>query len=85
MRVSVSGRQRGDVPDIAHPFLAIETKHRKRLPDWLEDAMHQAEASRRGSAQLPIVCLHQEGRRSANDYVVMRLGAFVDWFGKVPQ
>jgi hypothetical protein len=31
-RVPVSGRARGDNPDIEHPTLSIEVKSRKRLP-----------------------------------------------------
>ena len=84
LRVPVSGRARGSTPDIAHPWLAIEAKHRKTLPAWMEDAMQQAEASRRGSAQLAIVTLHQARRNSDKDYVVMRLPAFVEWLGRVP-
>lgn len=71
-RVPVSGRHRGSAPDIAHPTYSIEVKHRKALPFWIADAMHQAEASKR-SNQLPVVILHEEGQRYDNCYVVVRL------------
>ncbi len=32
VRVPVSGRQRGDAPDIAHPTFAVEVKSRASLP-----------------------------------------------------
>jgi hypothetical protein len=38
-RVLVSGRTRGDRPDVEHPTLSIECKSRKKLPAWMEDAM----------------------------------------------
>jgi hypothetical protein len=34
-RVPVSGRSRSDVPDIQHPRLGIEVKHRRTLLAWL--------------------------------------------------
>jgi hypothetical protein len=40
-RVPVTGR--AGQPDIAHPWLSIEVKHRRRLPQWLTMAMEQAE------------------------------------------
>ncbi len=45
VRVPVSGRQRDHAPDVEHSTLAIEVKSRKRLPNWLEDALRLAEAS----------------------------------------
>jgi len=79
-RVPISGRQRGDAPDIAHPWLSIEAKHRRQLPAWIEDAMAQASAAAR-SDQLPIAVLHAKGRRHVHDLVVVRLGDWLDWFG----
>ena len=80
-RVPVSGRGRGDAPDIAHDWLAIEVKHRKRLPKWLREAMCQAKASS-GLSRLPIVVLHEAGQRHDEDLVMLALGDFVDWFGQ---
>ena len=79
-RVPVTGRQRGSAPDIDHRWLSIEVKHRKKLPAWLHDAMNQAEASNTGE-QLPVVVLHESGKRHVENFVVVRLGDFVDWFG----
>jgi hypothetical protein len=39
-RVPVSGR--AGQPDIAHSWLSIEVKHRRRLPQWLTKALLQA-------------------------------------------
>ena len=79
-RVPVTGRQRGDVPDVAHPWLSIECKHRSTIPAWLTQAIAQARAAARGD-QLPIVVLHQHGAAHASDLVVMRLSDFCDSFG----
>jgi len=79
-RVPVSGRGRGDQPDIAHPWLAIECKDRATLPAWLLDALDQAEASA-SAEQLPVAVLHRAGDRHDHALVVLRLADFVDWFG----
>ena len=71
-RVPVSGRTRGDCPDVEHPTLSIECKSRKKLPAWLEDAMKQAEACAR-DGQLPLIVLHQDGQRYQDALIVMRL------------
>jgi hypothetical protein len=71
-RVPVSGRTRGDCPDIEHPTLSIECKSRKKLPAWIEDAMRQAEACAR-DGQLPLIVLHQDGQRYQDALIVMRL------------
>jgi len=80
-RVPVTGRQRGDVPDIAHEWLSIEVKHRRIVPAWLLDAMAQAEASKNGQ-QLPVVILHPHGKRHADNLVIIRLSDFIAWFGE---
>lgn len=82
-RVPVTGRNRGDAPDIKHDWLCPEVKHRETIPAWLHDAMAQALAAA-APEQLPIVVLHQSGERHQNDYVVIRLADFVDWFGAGP-
>jgi hypothetical protein len=71
-RVPVSGRGRGDAPDVHHPDLSIEVKSRKTLPAWLEDALKQAEASAR-DGQLPVAVLHGRRRRYRNALVVLRV------------
>jgi hypothetical protein len=80
-RVPVSGRQRGESPDIAHIWLSLEVKHRKKFPDWLHDAMDQAVKSKK-DYQLPTVVLHQNGKSHKDDFVVIRLEDFISWFVK---
>ncbi|QXD17021.1 hypothetical protein GQ464_008840 [Rhodocaloribacter litoris] len=79
-RVPVTGRSRGDAPDVDHDWLAIEIKHRTRLPAWIEDALRQAEAAARED-QLPVAILHQKGRDHGKDLVVLRLADFEAWLG----
>lgn len=79
-RVPVTGRQRGSAPDIAHQWLSVEVKNRRKLPAWMHDAMAQAEASNRGD-QLPIVFFHQNGMKYEDSFCLIRLKDFVDWFG----
>lgn len=81
-RIPVSGRQRGDAPDISHDWLSIEVKHRKSaVPKWQLEGMKQAEASVRGN-QLPILIIHAKGQRFDDCLVQLRLSDFVEWFGK---
>jgi hypothetical protein len=74
-RVPVSGRTRGDCPDVEHPTLSIECKSRKKLPAWIEDAMNQAEASAK-DGRLPVVVLHEDRAPYAESLVVVRLEDF---------
>jgi len=71
-RVPVSGRTRGDAPDIDHPRLAIEVKHRRKVPEWILDAMNQAEQSAILD-QIPVVVLHESGQRYKQSLCVLRL------------
>lgn len=91
-RVPVTGRQRGSAPDIKHNWLSIEVKQRDKLPDWIHEAMDQAEKSittirsqelidfHGSMSQLPISILHQTGNRIEDAYVVLRLKDFREWF-----
>ncbi|GAP05911.1 hypothetical protein ATHL_00752 [Anaerolinea thermolimosa] len=81
-RVPITGRARGSAPDVAHTWLSIEVKHRKRLPRWLADAIDQAVAAA-VEGQLPIVILHESGQRHDNDLVLTRLSDFESWFGSI--
>jgi hypothetical protein len=81
-RVPVSGRGRGDQPEIAHPWLSLEVKDRATLPLWLLDALAQAEASAT-PAQLPVAVLHRAGDRHDQALVVLRLADFAARFGTV--
>jgi hypothetical protein len=80
-RVPVSGRTRGDCPDVEHPTLSIECKSRKKLPAWIEDAMRQAEASAK-DGQLPVAVLHQDGRRYTDCLVILRLEDMANYLKK---
>jgi hypothetical protein len=71
-RVPVSGRSRGDAPDVEHDLLAVEVKSRNTFPAWLEDALKQAEASAR-DGQLPVAILHGRRRRYGDALVVLRV------------
>ena len=79
VRVPVSGRQRGDAPDIEHNWLSIEVKYRKKLPEWLHDAMDQAVKSAR-LRQLPCVFLAERGKRVEDYYMIVRLGDAKEWW-----
>ena len=71
-RVPVSGRARGDKPDIDHSWLSVECKYKQRLPFWLHDAMAQAEASAM-PRQLPCVILGERGKETGESFIVFRL------------
>lgn len=72
-RIPVSGRRRGDKPDIRHPFFSIEAKHgRKAISAFLADAWDQACKSVRGQ-QIPMVILHKHGTNYDDSLVVIRL------------
>lgn len=80
VRVPVTGRQRGDMPDIAHPLFGLEVKHTSQLPVFVEKAMRQAEAACRGQ-QIPVAVIHGAGDDLDRALVVLRLGDFADHFG----
>jgi hypothetical protein len=75
-RVLVSGRARGDAPDVAHQRLSIEVKSRKTLPAWLLDALAQAHAAS-GDERLPVAILPQDHKPYRDDLVVVGLADFV--------
>lgn len=81
-RVPVSGRKRGDAPDIEHPTLSIEVKSRKSIPAWMENALEQAEAASR-DGKTPIEVLHQDGQRYADALVVLRPSDFAEMLTNV--
>ncbi|HCE18529.1 MAG TPA: hypothetical protein DEQ80_11780 [Anaerolinea thermolimosa] len=67
--------------DVVSDWLSVEVKHRRKLPEWLKDAITQAKAG--AGERLAIVVLHQAGSRHADDLVLMRLADFEEWFGEV--
>ena len=78
-RVPVTGRQRGDAPDIEHPTLSIEVKAGKTISTRLSDGMEQAKASIVGD-QLPILCVTQSRKGNVGNlnWVMMEADTFVD-------
>ena len=76
-RIPVSGRGRGDNPDIEHPALSVEVKARASFPAWLEDALRQAELSAT-DGKTPAVVLHQDRRKYPDALVVLRLSEFAE-------
>jgi hypothetical protein len=81
----LNGKRQGAVgrkgPDVLTCWLAVEVKHRKRLPAWLRDALDQARTG--AGERLPVVVLHEAGQRHADDLVILRMADFEDWFGGV--
>ena len=59
-RIPVNGRKELDVK---HPYLGIECKYRKTLPDWLfKQAWGQA-VSGSSNEQIPVICVGQYNSR----------------------
>jgi hypothetical protein len=71
-RIPVTGRQRGDAADIDHPWLSPEVKYRKKLPEWMKDALRQAKASARGN-QTPIVIMCEKGMDVGRCWAIFEL------------
>jgi len=79
-RVPVSGRGRGDVPDVQAGWLVAEIKSYDKNPPSIHNAMAQAKASAR-PGQLAISVFHRNGDRYSDDIVMLTLGDWLDWFG----
>ncbi len=77
-RIPITGRQRGDVPDIEHDALSIEVKSRKALPAWLLGSLNQAQAASK-NGKVPVVVLHQDRAPYAESLVVLRLEDFTSY------
>ena len=77
-RIPVTGRQRGDGPDIEHDALSIEVKSRKALPAWLLGALNQAQAASK-NGKVSVVVLHQDRAPYAESLVVLRLEDFAGY------
>jgi len=76
-RIPITGRQRGDVADIKHNWLSVEVKYRKKLPDWIKDAMSQAKAAQRGG-RMPVVIMCEKGEEIGKAWIMCELGDFRD-------
>lgn len=77
-RVPVTGRARGDAPDIEHPWLSVEVKYRQKVPDWIKDAMSQARASKKRQHDLPVVILCEKGEETGKAFLITPLSDFRD-------
>lgn len=80
-RVPVTGRQRGDAPDVEHDRYAIEVKSGRVMSPRLREGMKQAVAAAAmfaNGARIPLLCVtHSSGRGYPQEhYVVLRLE---DW------
>ena len=76
-RNPITGRSRGEKGDVENEEVNIEVKFRsKPLPQWIEDALDQADKAVEKSpkSQIPLVRLHVKNQRRENDVVVMRWG-----------
>ena len=71
-RVGCTGKA---TPDVVTERLAVEVKHREKLPKWLTAAMEQAEQNA-PEDKLPVVVLHEKHKRHCQDLVVVRLAHF---------
>lgn len=80
-RVPVTGRQRGDVPDVEHPLYAIEVKAGRVMSPRLREGMSQAKAAAAGTGKTPLlVVTHCDGRGyPREEYVVMTKADFIAW------
>jgi len=77
VRVPVSGRQRGDQPDIAGASIAgipliVEHKYGRRvLSARLHEALDQADAARRSEDEIPVVTVEEVREGRANRHLVI--------------
>ena len=79
-RVPITGRARGDAPDIAHPTLSIEAKVRKGgVAQYIHDALEQALAADPGKKKLSIAVFHQTGTPHSKDIVCAYLYDYREW------
>ena len=79
-RVPITGRARGDVPDIKHNWLSPEVKYTASgMPQKWYQAREQSEASARDN-QLPVQIYTEKGMTVGDAFIVMRLSDFRDRF-----
>lgn len=73
-RIPVNGRQE---LDIKHPYLGIECKHRKSLPNWLfTDAWNQAVKGSEGKDLIPTLVVGERG--TTQTFAISKLEALVE-------
>ena len=79
LRVPVTGRTRGDSPDVTSNYLSIECKYRESIPKWIKDVMDQAIASssimwKGDRMKVPVVFIKEKGSKMDDTFVVFKLG-----------
>lgn len=78
-RVPVTGRTRGDAPDVDDPDFAVECKHGRHVPKLLVAAMAQSQAAREHylkrdeGDRIPMVVMHPHGGRYEDSLVIFRI------------
>lgn len=75
-RVGCTG---GATADVLTEYFSVEVKTRKRLPALLREGMAQAMANA-ASLTVPLLVLHELGRKHDDDLVIMRLEDFEEWY-----
>jgi len=82
VRIPVTGRTRGDSPDVTSNYLSIECKYRKQIPLWIKDAMDQAvKSNTRGQdnkTKVPVVFLKEKGSSFEDTLIIFRAKDFMD-------
>lgn len=81
-RVPITGRTRGSAPDIQHDTLSLEVKHWQKFPEWLKDAMNQAEMSATND-QIPTVVLHEKGSAYDRCLTIMPLFGTIELLNRI--
>ena len=76
-RVPITGRQRGDAPDIKHNWLSVEVKLRMRIPAWIKNGIDQAEKSAVGH-QMPVLIIREKFQKIDDAIICMTLKEFRD-------
>ena len=71
-RVGCTGKA---TPDVVTERLAVEVKHRAKLPKWLMAAMEQSERNA-PEDKVPVVVLHEKHQKHCQDLVILRLAHF---------
>ena len=78
----LGGTRRGPMgrgeSDCCHPWLAIEVKCRKKMPQYVKDWIGQAWVN--ADDKLPIVVWHEVGDWYEDAIVMMGIRDFLDWF-----
>ena len=78
-RLGNTGQSTPDVVSCCGGYIVLgEVKHRRRLPDWLKNALIQAECHVEDD-QLAIAVLHELHMPVGDSLVVLRLDDFCRW------